>query len=114
MLSFFHKVCVLHNILRKVNLLECLLVHEVVSILITIKELVRTSFDIDSINLRTCGESILEDSSVLKVTEFSLYECWTFSRLYVLEIYEHAWFTVEIQVHSVFEISCCCHISNKI
>ena len=109
MLSFFHEVCVLYDILRKVDLLESLLVHEVESVLILIKELVRTSLDIDSIDFCTGGESILKDTSVLEVAKFSLYECWTFSRLYMLEINKHAWFAVEIKVHSVFEISCCCH-----
>ena len=84
--------------------------HEVESVLIFIKELVRTSLHIDGLYFCTCCESVFEDTSVLEVAEFGFYECWTFTRLHVLEVNQHTRFAVEIKVHSVFEISCCCHI----
>ena len=111
MLSLFHEVGILDNVVREVNLLEGLLVHEVESVLVRVEELVWTPFHIDGLDLGTCCEGVLEDASVLKVAKFSLYECWTLSRLHVLEIHDHTRFAVEIQVHSVFEVSCCCHIN---
>ena len=68
-----------------------------------------SSLHVDCVDLCTCCESVLEDTSVLEVSEFCLDECWTFARLYMLEPYDLAWLAVEVKVKSVFEISCCCH-----
>ena len=84
--------------------------HEVESVLVLIEELVWASFYVDGIYPCTSGEGVFENTTVLEVTEFCLYESWTFSRFYMLEVNEHARFAVEVKVHSVFEISCCCHI----
>jgi hypothetical protein len=109
-LAFLHEIGVLHNIVREVDLLVGLFVHEVETVLVAIKELVGTPFDIDSLNLCTCGEGVFEDAAVLEVTEFGLDESRALAGFDVLEPYDHTRFTVEIQVEAVFEISCCCHI----
>ena len=109
MLALFHEVRIVNEVLIEMYLLESLLVHEVISVLILVKELVRPSLDIDGLDLRSCGKRVLEDTSVLKVTELGLHESRTFARFYMLEPHNGAWLAVIIDVQSVFEISCCCH-----
>ena len=87
-LAFLHEVRVLDHILRELDLLEGLLVHEVEAILLSIEELVRTSLDVDGLDLCTCGESVLEYTSVLEVAKFGLHESRTLARLHVLEPYD--------------------------
>ena len=82
------KVCIVNHILRKGNLLVGLLVHKVETVLFSIEELVRTSLNVDGLNLCTCGESVLEYTSVLEVAKFGLHESRTLARLHVLEPYD--------------------------
>ena len=96
------------------DLLVSLLMHEVESVLILVKELVRSSLHVDGLDLCTCCESVLEDTSVLEVSEFCLYECRTLAWLYMLEPYDLAWLSVVVKVKSVLEISCCCHKKYKV
>ena len=109
-LAFLHQVGVLDEVLREGNLLVVVLVHEVETFLIGIEELVATMLDVDGLDLGTGGEGILEDAAVLQVAELGLDESGTLARLDMLEPYDGARLTVEIQIESVLEISCCCHI----
>jgi hypothetical protein len=109
-LAFLHKIGVLHHIVREVDLLVGLFVHEVETVLVPIKELIGTPFDVDGLDLCTCSEGVFEDAAVFEVTEFGLDESRALAGFDVLEPYDHTRFTVEIQVEAVFEISCCCHI----
>ena len=108
-LAFLHEVRVLDNVVGQVDLLVGLLVHEVESILVRIEELVRTSLDVDDIDLHTSREGVLKDPSVLKVTKLCLYECRAFSWLDVLEIDYLARLAVVADIKAVLKICCCCH-----
>lgn len=108
-LSLFHEVRVLDNIVRQVDLLVGLFVHEVESVLVGVEELVRTSLDVDDVDLHTCGEGVLKDPSVFKVAKLRLYECRAFSWLDVLEIDYLARFAVVADIKAVLKICCCCH-----
>ena len=108
-LAFLHQVGVLNYVVRQVDLLVGLLVHEVESVLVRVKELVRTSLDVDDIDLHTCREGVLKDPSVLKVTKLCLYECRTLSWLNVLEIDYLARLAVVADIKAVLKICCCCH-----
>lgn len=109
MLPLLHEVGVLDNVVRQVDLLVGLLVHEVESVLVRIEELVRTSLDVDDIDLHACREGVLKDPSVLKVTKLCLYECRTLSWLNVLEIDYLARLAVVADIKAVLKICCCCH-----
>ena len=111
MLAFLHKVGILHNIVREMNLLVSLFVHEVESVLIAIKELVGAALHVDGLDLCTGGESIFKDAAVFEITEFGLDESGALAGFDMLEPYDHARLTIVIQIEAVFEISCCCHIS---
>ena len=111
MLALFHKVGILDYVVRKMDLLICLFVHEVESVLVAIKELVGTTFDVDGLDLCTGGESVFENAAVFEVTEFGLDESGALAGFDMLEPYDHTRLTVEIEVEAVFEISCCCHIN---
>ena len=108
-LAFLHEVRVLDNVVGQVDLLVGLLVHEVESVLVRIEELVRTSLDVDDIDLHTRCEGVLKDPSVLKVTKLCLYECRAFSWLDVLEIDYLARLAVVADIKAVLKICCCCH-----
>lgn len=98
MLSLFHKVGIVNDVLREMDLLISLLMHEVESVLVTIKELVRTSLDADSVDLGTCSKRILENTAVFQITEFGFNESRAFSRFNMLEIHEHARLAVKTHV----------------
>ena len=68
---------------------------------------------VDGVDLSTCCECVLEDTSVLEVSEFCLYESWTLTWLYMLEPYDLAWLSVVVEIKSVLKISCCCHKNIK-
>ena len=110
-LAFLHEVGILNYIVREVDLLVGLFVHEVESVLIAIEELIGTTLNVDGLDLCTGGESIFEDAAVLEVTEFGLDESGALAGFDMLEPYDHARLTIVIQIEAVFEISCCCHIS---
>ena len=114
MLAFFHKIGVLDHIVGQVDLLVGLLVHEVESILIGIEELVGTPLDRDDIDLHAGGESVLKNSSVLKVAEFCLDESGAFSGFDMLEIDYLARLAVVADEQSVLKICSCCHILNEL
>ena len=109
MLAFLHEVGILHDILREKDLLVGLLVHEIEAVLLSIEELVWTTFHIDGLDLGAGGESVLENTSVLKVAELGLHESRTLARLDVLEPHDLARLVVELEIKAVFKISCCCH-----
>ena len=111
MLSFFHKVSILDNVVREVDLLVSFFVHEVEPVLITIKELIGAALHIDSLDLCTSGKSILENASVFEVAKFSLYESRALSGFHMLEPNDHTRLAVEIKVEAVLEICSCCHIN---
>ena len=67
MLSFLHEVGILHGILGKGNLLVGFFVHEVESVFVAIKELVRTTLHIDGLDFCTRGEGVFEDAAILEV-----------------------------------------------
>jgi len=73
-------------------------VHEVETFVICIEELIRASFHIDKVNLGSCGESILEDTTVFEVTKLCLHESRAFARLHMLEINYLARLTVETKI----------------
>ncbi len=114
MLALFHEVSVFDDVVRQVDLLVCLLVHEVESVLIRIEELVRTPLDSDDVNLHSGGESVLKYSSVLEVAEFCLHESGALSGLDMLEINHLARLAIVADEQSVLEICCCCHILNEL
>ena len=109
-LAFLHKVGVLNHVVRQGDLLVCLFVHEVESLAVVVEELVGTALDLDGLDLGSRRESILKDAAVLEVAEFGLDESGAFAGLDVLEPDDHARLVVKLQVKSVFEISCCCHM----
>ena len=111
MLTLLHEVGVVDDIVRKMDLLVGLLVHEVETILIGVKELVRTPLDIDDIDLGTCCEGVLKDTTVLEVAELCLDESRALAWFDMLEIDHLTWLAVEADVESVLEICCCCHIN---
>ena len=110
-LAFLHEVGIIHYVVREMYLLIGLFMHEVEAVLVAIEELIWTTFDIDGLDFCTCGESILEDAAILEVTELCLHESGALAGFDVLEPYDHAGLTVEIEVEAVLEISCCCHIN---
>ena len=114
MLTLFHEVGILDDVVGKVDLLVSLLVHEVESVLIGIEELVGAPLDCDDVDLHAGGESVLEDPSVLEVTELCLDESGALTGLDMLEIDYLARLAVVVDEQSVLKICSCCHILNKL
>ena len=109
-LAFLHQVGVLHDVMGKGNLLVGLFVHEVEGLAVIVQILVGTAFDADGVQFDTGGEGVFEDTAVFEVAELGLDKGGTFAGFHVLEIHHDAGFAVEHDVHSVLEVSCCCHI----
>ena len=93
----------------KGDLLVGLFVHEVEGLAVIVQILVRTAFDGDGVELDTGGEGVFEDTAVFEVAEFRLDKGGTLAGFHVLEIHHDAGLAVEHDVHSVLEVSCCCH-----
>ena len=114
MLTLFHEVGILDDVVGKVDLLVSLLVHEVESVLIGIEELVGAPLDCDDVDLHAGGEGILKNPSVLEVTELCLDESGTLTGLDMLEIDYLARLAVVVDEQSVLKICSCCHIMNEL
>ena len=108
-LAFFHQVGVLDDVLLQLDLVEGFVVHEVEPVLFGIDELILAVLNRDDIDLFTGVPGLLQNTAVLEVAEFGFDESGAFARFHVLEPYDRAGFSFEIEVESVLEISCCCH-----
>ena len=93
----------------KGDLLVGFLVHEVEGLAVVIEELVGATLHADGVQLDTGGEGVLQDAAVLEVAELGLDKGRALAGFHVLEVHNGAGFAVEHDVHSVLQISSCCH-----
>ena len=108
-LAFLHEVGIVHHVVGTGNLLVGFFVHEVECFAIVIEELIGTTLNGDGVQLDAGGESVLQDAAVLQIAELGLYESGALTGFNVLEVHYDAGFAVEHNVHSVLQISSCCH-----
>ncbi|MPN32571.1 hypothetical protein SDC9_180051 [bioreactor metagenome] len=95
-LSLFHKVCIVHHLGSKRDLLESLGMHEVEAHIIFIEELVRPSFNAYCLYFLTSSVCVLQYPAILEVSHFHLYKCATLTWFNMLEPYYTAWLSIEI------------------
>ena len=110
-LAFLHQVGVLDDVFLELDLVEGFVVHEVEAVLFGIDELIFAVLDRNHINLLAGVPGFLQDAAVLEVAELGFDESGTLARFDVLEPYDGAGFSFEIEIKSVLEISGCCHIT---
>ena len=95
--------------MREGDLLVGFLVHEVEGLPVIVEELVGTALYADGFELDAGGEGVLQDAAVFQVAEFGLDKGRALAGFHVLEVHNGAGFAVEHDVHSVLQISSCCH-----
>lgn len=88
----------------------CLGVHEVVAHVVFIGVLVGAAFDANFVHFHAGVPGFVEDTTGFYIFEFRADEGGTLAGLYVKEFHDEVVFAVDIEAHTVFEISCSCHI----
>jgi len=95
--------------LVNVDLLKRLLIHEVVTHLILIDILIRTTLDAHVVDFDTGVERLLDNETGHDILEFGANESRTLAWLHVKELDNVVVLAVELEAHTVFNISSFCH-----
>ena len=91
------------------DFLPSLSMEEVVSHLVLVGELVRTTLYADFVDLHARVPGLVKDTSGLHIAEFCADESRALARLNVEEFNDKEVVAVDVEAHAVFKVSCCCH-----
>ncbi|MPN63058.1 hypothetical protein SDC9_210812 [bioreactor metagenome] len=87
-MSLFHQVGIIYHVGIYAYLFESFVVHEVVTHVVFIKELVGPSFDTDDFDFFAGIECVFQDPSIFQVSHFYFYKCSAFTWFNMLEPYD--------------------------
>src|SRR5690606_14417748 len=109
LLSCFHELSILDNLLVQINLGKIIVVHKVEAVIVFVQILEFTGDHFYFVDLMTCRKSVFKNFTVGYGLHFSPYESGSFSWFNVQKFNDLENIITELNTHSFFNIVACCH-----
>ncbi len=107
--TFFEELYALDAFAGDCYLLESLGVHEVVAHVVFVEELVGATLNAHFFYFHARVPGLFEDTAGLYVAELGADESRALAGLHVKEFDDEEVVAVDVEAHTVFKVSCCCH-----